>query len=217
MKRVPLASAVAEGEAKLFSFILGAAKGLDVTLRVAGGWVRDHMINQPSKDIDIAIETASGRPVVSGEQLAHVMSRATQLDKHPTVTVVKANPEKSKHIETGMVKVMGYELEFCHLRRDDYSVCTDTQRTPGVTVATPLEDAQRRDFCCNALYYNLHTGEVEDFVGGLEDLQRRLLRCPLAPLETFHDDPLRMLRGVRFAGKLGFALDESITRCVTSE
>lgn len=208
MRSVRLPNPLPESERKLFDFLVNSVKHLDVRLRVAGGWVRDQILGRASDDIDICIETAEGKPYVSGEQLAQVIADATSL--HPTVSKIKTNPDKSKHIETGIVKVMGYHLEFCHLRKDDYTTCSPVQRTPTVTVAQPLEDAQRRDFCCNALFYNLHTDLVEDFVGGLDDIREKRLRCPLAPLETFEDDPLRMLRGVRFAGKMGFALDQSI-------
>jgi tRNA nucleotidyltransferase/poly(A) polymerase len=213
---VKLPQSLPESEQKLFEFILAATKHLDVTLRVAGGWVRDKMLGKPSDDIDITIETPSDKPYITGEQLATVIAQATHAAQHPHVSVIKTNPEKSKHIETAQVTVMGHQLEFCHLRKDDYSVCSSVQRTPAVAVATPLEDAQRRDFTCNALFYNLHTGMVEDFVGGLSDLKARRLRCPLEPQETFCDDPLRMLRGVRFAGRLGFRIDECIGRTILS-
>jgi hypothetical protein len=81
---------------------------------------------------------------------------------------------------------------------------------PEVRPGTALEDAQRRDFACNALFYNLQTELVEDYCGGLADLKQGVLRCPLSPYETFMDDPLRILRGVRFAGQLGFELHGSI-------
>lgn len=214
MRRIPLPRPLPEAEVKLFDFVVNAVKHLDVTLRVAGGWVRDQMLNRPSDDIDITIETPQGRNYITGEQLAIVLAEATEAVNFPRVSVIKTNPEKSKHIETAQVTIMGHHLEFCHLRKDDYTQCSPVMRTPTVTAATPREDAERRDFCCNALFYNLHTREVEDFVGGLDDVRDRVLRCPLDPYETFSDDPLRMLRGIRFAGKLGFAIHPSVSETI---
>lgn len=72
---------------------------------------------------------------------------------------------------------------------------------------TPVEDALRRDACVNALFYNLHTRKVEDFTKrGLEDMEKKLLRTPLPPFETFADDPLRVLRLIRFASRLSFTI-----------
>lgn len=72
---------------------------------------------------------------------------------------------------------------------------------------TPVQDALRRDACVNALFYNLHTQKVEDFTGrGLEDMKNKLIRTPLAPFETFDDDPLRVLRLIRFSSRLDFEI-----------
>lgn len=72
---------------------------------------------------------------------------------------------------------------------------------------TPVQDALRRDCTVNALFYNLHSQEVEDFTGrGLEDMKNKLIRTPLPPFETFNDDPLRVLRLIRFSSRLGFEI-----------
>ena len=81
---------------------------------------------------------------------------------------------------------------------------------PTILPATPQEDAQRRDFTCNALFYNLSTQQIEDYVNGIDDIKNKVLRCPLNPMETFCNDPLRILRCIRFAAKLGFQLDINI-------
>lgn len=187
-------------------------------LRVAGGWVRDMLLGLHSNDIDIAIETAAGSPgPISGTMIADAISKheAEQSGgRQRTVSTIRMNPVLSKHIETATVCVHDIPVEFCALRTDDY--CDDS-RIPQVRPATPLEDALRRDFTVNALFYNLETGNVEDFTTGLADLDARLLRCPLDPRQTFEDDPLRLLRGVRFVGQLGdldFRLDASIPACV---
>ena len=190
------------GETELFDFLISTTKDLNVTLRIAGGWVRDKILGNISDDIDISIETISGN-LVTGEQIAHMISQTN----NATVSVIKTNPEKSKHIETAQITVMGYHLEFCHLRKDDY---TNDSRIPTILPATPQEDARRRDFTCNALSYNLSTQQIEDYVNGLDDIKNKVLRCPLNPIETFDDDPLRILRCIRFAAKLDFQLDASI-------
>src|SRR3989338_1459443 len=113
MRRVSLPQPLSEGESKLFDFVINSVKHLDVTLRVAGGWVRDQMLGRPSDDIDITIETPQGRPYITGEQIANALAEATQAAHHPHVSVIKTNPEKSKHIETAQVTIMGHHLEFC--------------------------------------------------------------------------------------------------------
>ena len=118
--------------------------------------------------------------------------------------LVAANPEKSKHLETATARVFGLDVDFVNLRRETYAA---DSRNPAVEFGTAEEDALRRDASVNALFYNLHTGEVEDLVGGLPDLRDGVIRTPMEPLQTFMDDPLRVLRLVRFASRLGFRID----------
>lgn len=191
--------------------------GINAILRVAGGWVRDTLLGLQSNDIDIAIETPAGAPVVSGEFFARALARyqADQsLSAERTVSVIRVNPALSKHIETATVCVHNIPVEFCSLRTDTY---TDTSRIPSTSPGTPLEDALRRDFTINALFYNLHSQYIEDFTSGLTDLDSRIIRTPLNPRETFSDDPLRLLRGIRFVGQLGnynFHLEDTIFSAV---
>lgn len=217
-KVVRLEASISPAHQSVFSCLLSVVEEnkLNATLRVAGGWVRDMLLGLHSNDIDIAIETHANAEPVTGELFAHRISEYQQAhgDRGHTVSVIRANPALSKHIETATVRVHEIPVEFCALRTDVY---TDDSRIPQVRPATPLEDAQRRDFTINALFYNLHTGMVEDYTTGLDDLRRRVIRCPLEPRTTFTDDPLRLLRGVRFVGQLGaldFALDDSIASCV---
>ncbi|CBH14411.1 tRNA nucleotidyltransferase, putative [Trypanosoma brucei gambiense DAL972] len=220
-KKVRLGKPVAVAHEKIFDFLLrvNEERNINATLRVAGGWVRDSLLGLHSQDIDIAIESATTRHV-SGELFAReVASHQEALGMTArTVSVIRVNPELSKHIETATVCVYDTPIEFCALRHDEYT--RSDSRIPVVRPATTVEDALRRDYTVNALFYNLHTKEVEDYTTGLEDLDRRILRCPLDPKETLTDDPLRLLRGVRFVGQLGelgFVLDESIFRCVDKE
>ncbi|KAJ3506092.1 hypothetical protein NLJ89_g7066 [Agrocybe chaxingu] len=120
-----------------------------------------------------------------------------------TITKIEQNPDQSKHLETATFKVFGLSIDLVNLRSEEY---TEGSRIPtGVTFGTPLEDALRRDITINALFYNVHRRSVEDFTGkGLDDLRNGTIRTPLPPRETFQDDPLRVLRCVRFASRFGF-------------
>ncbi|ESS65817.1 tRNA nucleotidyltransferase [Trypanosoma cruzi Dm28c] len=220
-KRVKLDRPIAAAHSNIFALLLrvNEERRVFATLRVAGGWVRDALLGLHSQDIDIAIESSDLRHV-SGELFAREVSAYQEAMGMAarTVSVIRVNPELSKHIETATVCVCDTPIEFCALRHDEYT--RSNSRIPEVRPATPLEDALRRDFTINALFYNLHTMEVEDYTSGLEDLQRRVLRCPLEPRETFTDDPLRLLRGIRFVGQLGelgFFLDDSIMCCVNKD
>ncbi|KAG9408647.1 CCA tRNA nucleotidyltransferase, mitochondrial [Aphanomyces cochlioides] len=147
--------------------------------------------------------------------------------------IVKKNAEQSKHLSCAAIKILGHELDFVHLRNESYS--DPTSRIPTLsgllppfrlhinavsleTLATPKEDAMRRDITINALFYNLSTRSIEDFTGkGLIDLDRGVIRTPLAPKETFLDDPLRVLRAVRFAAQYDFKLDSALRQAIQSE
>jgi len=174
-------------------------------LRVAGGWVRDKLRGLQSDDIDVAVSD------LTGLELAEMVNAELQErgEEAHSVGLIRRNPERSKHLETACVRVFGIDIDLVNLRRETY---TNSSRVPDtMTFGSPEEDANRRDFCVNALFYNLSTGEVEDFTGrGLADLHQRLIRTPLDCRETFRDDPLRALRAVRFCCKLGFHLDPEI-------
>jgi len=164
-----------------------------VEMRVAGGWVRDKLLGRPSKDIDIAISNMTGAEFAQRLGIGGA--------------VIEANPEKSKNLETVKANVDGQEVDFVNLRSEQY---TNT-RIPTMQMGTPEEDAKRRDFTINAMFFNLETGQIEDFVGGKKDLQNMYLRTPLDPFQTFMDDPLRMLRLLRFHSRYeGSTVDPKI-------
>jgi tRNA nucleotidyltransferase (CCA-adding enzyme) len=185
-----------------------------VEVRIAGGWVRDKLLGLSTYDVDLAID------VLSGLDFATVLQSYLKL-RYPEevhkVGVIAANPNQSKHLETATMIVMGIECDFCNLRAQE--VYTEDSRIPVTRFGTPLEDAQRRDFCLNALFFNLKTNLVEDWTGrGLTDLlERRILVTPLDPFTTFHDDPLRVLRGIRFAIRFGYDLDPKIREASSSK
>lgn len=162
----------------------------NTTLRVAGGWVRDKLLGLESNDIDIAVDN------MTGEEFAQLLNTKK-------VTVVEANPEQSKHLATAMVRLHGLPIDFVNLRTETYT----ESRIPVMEMGTPEEDAMRRDLTINALFYNIHTREVEDFVDGLDDLKQLYARTPTDPVQTFLDDPLRILRTIRFAARFNMVLD----------
>ena len=181
-------------EKKIFDFLADVKRqfGLDVEFRVAGGWVRDKLMGKESDDIDIAISNMTGAELASYIK-KHPQARQV-MGKDYTVPV---NPEKSKHLETVAVELFGNKIDFVNLRSETYG---DT-RVPTMEMGTPETDAQRRDLTINSLFYNIETGKVEDYVGGLEDMNNKVLRTPMDPVQTFKDDPLRMLRAVRFKSR----------------
>ncbi|KAK9804964.1 hypothetical protein WJX73_004680 [Symbiochloris irregularis] len=178
-------------------------------LRCAGGWVRDKLLGKESHDIDIALNNMMGEDFAAHVN-EHLTSRSEDLGK---IAVFKRNPEQSKHLQTARMKVGSLELDLVNLRSETY---TDS-RIPTQAFGTPEEDALRRDFTINSLFYNITTNEVEDWTGrGQEDLQSGLIRTPLPASETFMDDPLRVLRAVRFAARFGFTLDEELQAAAAS-
>ncbi|GMM30151.1 tRNA adenylyltransferase [Martiniozyma asiatica (nom. inval.)] len=174
-----------------------------LTLRVTGGWVRDKLLNQPTKDIDIGIDHLSGETFVMGlKEFLDEKENEAHISK---IHKIKKNPDKSKHLETCTTHLFGLDIDFVNLRSETY---TSDSRIPKISAGTPLEDAHRRDATLNSLFYNLSTLEVEDWTGrGLEDLKNGVLRTPLEPTKTFLDDPLRCLRLIRFASTYGFTID----------
>ena len=184
------------------------------TLRFAGGWVRDKLLGRSSDDIDVAIDNLSGYDF--GLLLKQFVTVPSADDRKNSsnggksvlgaLAKIEANPEKSKHLETATVKIFGLQIDLVNLRKETY--VADSRNPTKLEFGTPVEDALRRDATVNALFYNIHTLEVEDFTGrGLEDMERKIIKTPLPPLQTFKDDPLRVLRHIRFASRLYFTID----------
>ncbi|UKZ73457.1 hypothetical protein TrVFT333_001104 [Trichoderma virens FT-333] len=204
-------------EQQLRLLLINVAKFIDTTakldqplvLRWAGGWVRDRLLGRESHDIDVAINA------MTGQQFAqHLSEYCKQPDAAQThgfapgdigrLHHIASNPDKSKHLETAMVKLFGMDLDFVNLRKETYA---EDSRNPQMEFGTAEEDALRRDATINALFYNLHTEQIEDFTGGIRDMEAKTIRTPLEPFQTFMDDPLRVLRLIRFAARLGFTID----------
>lgn len=181
-----------------------------LTLRITGGWVRDKLLGQKSHDLDIAINVMSGEEFATG--LNEYLSQ--HVDKYGiqphNIHKIDKNPEKSKHLETATTKLFGLEVDFVNLRSEEY---TEDSRIPTTEFGTPEEDALRRDATLNALFYNIQLDEVEDFTKrGLQDLCDGVLRTPLPARQTFLDDPLRVLRLIRFASRFNFNIESSVLK-----
>ena len=175
-------------EQDLFAILQATTKqaGLSTTLRCAGGWVRDKLLGKDSVDIDIALDDLLGTQFA--EHLRTYLQ--SQGQKAGRIAVVQANPEKSKHLETAKVTINELEVDLVNLRSETYA-SEATHRIPEMTFGTPKQDAFRRDFTFNSMFYNINTGEVEDFTGkGKEDLAAGVVRTPLQAKETFMDGML---------------------------
>jgi poly(A) polymerase len=153
---------------------------------VVGGYVRDKMLGRPHPNPDVVV--ANGDALALAQRFAEVSGAG------PPVTFERYG--------TAQVQLPGHLVEFVTARAESYA---PDSRKPDVRPATLEEDLRRRDFTVNTLIMDLD-GKVHDPLGGLADLQARLLRTPADPLRTFADDPLRMLRAIRFAAELGFEL-----------
>ncbi|KAJ6259257.1 hypothetical protein Dda_6156 [Drechslerella dactyloides] len=199
-------------EHKIRDILVSVAASIDETvkpstptvLRITGGWVRDKLLAGDSNDIDIGINNMTGYEF-AGHLSAYINAHSEQFGGGArSVHKIESNPDKSKHLETATTKLLGLDIDFVNLRSETYS---EESRIPQMKFGTPTEDALRRDACVNALFYNLMTQQIEDFTSrGLQDLYDRVIRTPLAPYETFKDDPLRVLRLIRFAARLNFTI-----------
>ncbi|WP_432411383.1 CCA tRNA nucleotidyltransferase [Rasiella sp. SM2506] len=185
----------------VFRVISKAAEQLQLETYVIGGYVRDHILQRgDAKDIDI---------VAVGSGIALARKVAELLPGKPKVSVFKT-------YGTAMLKSGGIELEFVGARKESYS---ENSRNPAVENGTLQEDQDRRDFTINALALSLNDvsfGDLLDPFSGVEDLQKKILRTPLDPDITYSDDPLRMLRAIRFATQLDFIIEESSLASITS-
>ncbi|KAJ6604152.1 hypothetical protein DFH09DRAFT_1121786 [Mycena vulgaris] len=184
-------------------------KGLSTSCRIAGGWVRDKLLGMQSNDIDIALTD------MMGEDFANHLAAFAKVKNVKTgpLAIFNPNPEQSKHLQTARIPIFGLDLDLVNLRSEEYA---NNSRIPtAVTFGTPLQDALRRDITINALFYNIHTRSVEDCTEkGIEDLKSGTIRTPLPPRETFLDDPLRILRSLRFASRFGFEIVPELAEAV---
>lgn len=181
----------------LFRRIARLAAEQGVSAYVVGGYVRDWYLGRPSTDIDVVV-------VGSGIALAEALGR----ELHTKVSVFKT-------FGTAMLRAGGVEVEFVGARRESYA---RDSRKPEVAPGTLDDDQRRRDFTINALAWSLDEptfGRLVDPFGGMDDLEECIIRTPCDPDITFSDDPLRMMRAVRFAAQLGFSIEEETFDAIT--
>jgi putative nucleotidyltransferase with HDIG domain len=187
---------------KLFKIISEAAERNNQSVYIVGGYVRDLLMNRKaSTDIDFVTEQ-------SGIELAQKV--AQDIDPKLKVSVFKT-------YGTAMIKYKELELEFVGARKESY---TENSRKPEVEGGSLEDDQKRRDFTINAMAISLNKnnfGELIDPFNGIEDLEKEILRTPLEPAQTYSDDPLRMMRAVRFASTLNFKIEENSLKAIQQE
>lgn len=183
----------------IFRVVSDCAEELNQPVYVIGGYVRDLFLQRPSKDIDFVIAG-------SGVELAELVAKKLNAD----------NLSVYKNFGTAMIKHNSYELEFVGARKESYN---RNSRKPIVEDGTLEEDQERRDFTINAMAISLNKnsyGELVDPFNGLKDLEEGILKTPLDPSITFSDDPLRMMRAVRFASQLNFNVSTEVFESITN-
>jgi poly(A) polymerase len=177
---------------EIFTVITEASKQLQIDSYVIGGFVRDFFLQRgTAKDIDVVA-------VGSGIELAQKVSEL--LPNRPKVQVFKT-------YGTAMLRFKDVEIEFVGARKESY---TEESRNPEVSIGTLQDDQNRRDFTINALALSLNEknfGELLDPFNGTKDLENKIIKTPLNPNITYSDDPLRMMRAVRFATQLNFVIE----------
>ena len=189
-----------EKEKECFSIIMNILKKNNLTstiCRVAGGWVRDKLLGKESDDIDIALND------MKGSTLANLINEELYPGKNK-VGIIQQNVEKGKNLETATIKVCQTWIDLVNLR------CEDKNK-----IGTPITDAERRDLSINSLFYNINEGKVEDFTNkGIHDLENGIIETPIDAEITFRDDPLRILRMLRFAIKYKFRIGFNINNYI---
>ncbi|NLR58811.1 HD domain-containing protein [Chitinophaga polysaccharea] len=187
-------------ERKVLEKIALAAHELGVPAYLIGGFVRDKLLGRKTKDMDIVC-------VGDGITLAHKVGQS--LGDNIPVSFFKT-------YGTAQVKWNDFEIEFVGARKESYR---QESRNPEVSAGTLQDDQNRRDFTINAMAISLRDidyGTLLDPFEGLADLERKLIRTPLPPEQTFSDDPLRMMRAIRFASQLQFTIDENAFAAIRS-
>jgi len=179
-----------EKEIWVFEKIADASTALGVSSFLIGGFVRDKLLGRPTKDVDI---------VCTGDGIKMAYAVAEAFNPHPPVSIFK-------NFGTAHIPLDDVDIEFVGARKESYRA---DSRNPDVEPGTIEDDQLRRDFTINAMAISLNNedfGTLIDPFNGVNDLELKIIRTPLAPGQTFSDDPLRMMRAIRFATQLGFSI-----------
>ena len=185
---------------KLFKTISNCADQLGLDCYVIGGFVRDYFLKRESKDVDIVV-------VGSGIEMAKLVSKALKITSEIKIF---------KTYGTAMLQYSNFEIEFVGARKESYSA---KSRNPKISEGTLEDDIKRRDFTINSLAISLNKkdyGKLIDQYNGLDDIESKIIKTPLDPNVTFNDDPLRMLRAIRFASNLKFDINKHILEVITN-
>jgi len=190
-----------EKELFIFNKIAHAAEELGVETYLIGGFVRDKIIGRETRDADI---------VCVGDGIALAKEVAHRFNPIPRVSYFK-------NFGTAHIKVEDFDIEFVGARKESYQYHS---RKPDVIPGTLKDDQDRRDFTINALAVSLNIktyGKLLDPFEGIADIKRKIIRTPLDPLQTFSDDPLRMMRAIRFASQLNFEIEKKTFTAIKEE
>src|SRR6187401_1361864 len=190
-----------EKELFILKKIAHAAEELGVETYLIGGFVRDKIIGRKTKDADI---------VCLGDGIALAKDVAKRFNPEPKFSYFK-------NFGTAHIRVNEFDLEFVGARKESYQYHS---RKPDVSPGNLKDDQDRRDFTINALAISLNEkdyGKLSDPFDGINDIKRGIIRTPLEPLQTFSDDPLRMMRAIRFSSQLGFKIEEKTFQAIKDE
>ncbi len=185
----------------VFKIISEIAGNENLEVYLIGGFVRDTVLNRPSKDIDIVV-------VGSGIELAEKVNKRIK---------GTGNLSVFKNFGTAMINYKDWEIEFVGARKESYR---RESRKPIVENGSLDDDLQRRDFTINAMAISIHPdtyGKFIDPFNGMDDLEKKIIRTPLDPDITFSDDPLRMMRAIRFASQLGFVIENEAVEAIKKQ
>ena len=203
MNQIDFDFPVSAREQFVFNKIAAICDELDIEAYLIGGYVRDKILGRPSKDIDI---------LTIGDGLLLAQKIADRFQPRPPVSLFKT-------YGTAQIKLPDMEIELVGARKESYHL---DSRKPDVVSGSLQDDLERRDFTINTLYCRLSkkhplAGSVQDPFNGLKDLTLKSIRTPLEPASTFSDDPLRMLRAIRFATQLQFTIVDEALEGISKE